>query len=57
MTDSAAQLRDRILALESQLAMMRAHRDALLIQADKLRDEIDTLRRASIEKSMYEGEG
>jgi hypothetical protein len=57
MTDSAAQLRDRILALESQLAMMRAHRDALLIQADKLRDEIDTLRRASIEKAMYEGEG
>jgi hypothetical protein len=57
MTDSAAQLRDRILALESQLAMMRAHRDALIIQADKLRDEIDTLRRASIEKSMYEGEG
>jgi len=57
MIDSAAQLRDRILALESQLAMMRAHRDALLIQADKLRDEIDTLRRASIEKAMYEGEG
>jgi hypothetical protein len=57
MTDSAAQLRDRILALESQLAMMRAHRDALLIQADKLRDEIDTLRRASIEKAMYEGAG
>jgi hypothetical protein len=57
MTDSAAQLRDRILALESQLAMMRAHRDALMIQADKLRDEIDTMRRASIEKSMYEGEG
>jgi|688.fasta_scaffold737514_3 hypothetical protein len=57
MTDSAAQLRDRILAIESQLAMMRAHRDALLIQADKLRDEIDTLRRASIEKAMYEGEG
>ncbi len=57
MTDSAAQLRDRILAIESQLAMMRAHRDALLIQADKLRDEIDTLRRASIVKAMYEGEG
>ena len=57
MSDSAAQLRDRILALESQLAMMRAHRDALMIQADKLRDEIDTLRRASIEKAMYEGEG
>ena len=57
MTDSAAQLRDRILALESQLAMMRAHRDALLIQADKLRDEVDTLRRAAIEKAMYEGEG
>jgi hypothetical protein len=57
MIDSAAQLRDRILALESQLAMMRAHRDALLIQADKLRDEIDTLRRASIVKAMYEGEG
>ena len=57
MSDSAAQLRDRIIALESQLAMMRAHRDALLIQADKLRDEIDTLRRASIDKAMYEGEG
>jgi hypothetical protein len=57
MTDSAAQLRDRILALESQLAMMRAHRDALLIQADKLRDEIDTMRRASIEKAMYDSEG
>jgi hypothetical protein len=57
MIDSAAQLRDRILALESQLAMMRAHRDALLIQADKLRDEIDTMRRASIARAMYEGEG
>jgi hypothetical protein len=57
MIDSAAQLRDRILALESQLAMMRAHRDALLIQADKLRDEIDTMRRASIEKAMYDSEG
>jgi cell division protein FtsB len=57
MIDSAAQLRDRILALESQLAMMRAHRDALMIQADKLRDEIDTLRRASIEKAMYDSEG
>jgi cell division protein FtsB len=57
MIDSAAQLRDRILALESQLAMMRAHRDALMIQADKLRDEIDTMRRASIEKAMYDSEG
>jgi hypothetical protein len=57
MTDSAAQLRDRIIALESQLAMMRAHRDALMIQADKLRDEIDTMRRASIEKAMYDSEG
>jgi hypothetical protein len=57
MTDSAAQLRDRILALESQLAIMRAHRDALMIQADKLRDEIDTMRRASIEKAMYDSEG
>lgn len=55
--DGKEEMRLRIVDLENSLALMRAHRDALLIQCDRLRDEVDALRRARIETELYKGEG
>ena len=54
---SGAALRQQVTDLQSRIALLQAHVQALQIQNDKLRDEIDCLRRQSIEKSMYEGSG
>lgn len=54
---SSAALRQQVTDLQSRIALLQAHVQALQIQNDKLRDEIDCLRRNSIAKAMYEGSG
>lgn len=54
---SSAVLRQQVVGLQSRIALLQAHVQALQIQNDKLRDEIDCLRRNSIAKAMYEGSG
>lgn len=54
---SSAALRQQVTDLQSRIALLQAHVQALQIQNDKLRDEIDCLRKNSIAKAMYEGSG
>ena len=54
---SGAALRQQVTDLQSRIALLQAHVQALQIQNDKLVDEIDCLRRQRIEKAMYEGSG
>jgi len=54
---SVAALRQQMTDLQSRNSLLQAHVQALQVQNDRLRDEIDSLRRQRIEKAMYEGSG
>ena len=54
---SVAALRQQMVELQSRNSLLQAHVQALQVQNDRLRDEIDCLRRQRIEKAMYEGSG
>jgi len=54
---SVAALRQQMTDLQSRNSLLQAHVQALQVQNDRLRDEIDCLRRQRIEKAMYEGSG
>lgn len=54
---SSAALRQQVTDLQSRNSLLQAHVQALQVQNDRLRDEIDCLRRQRIEKAMYEGSG
>ena len=54
---SVAALRQQMTDLQSRNSLLQAHVQALQVQNDRLRDEIDCLRRQRMEKAMYEGSG